>query len=277
MYQASPYAKDLSIWRQLLRLYLDQEFQNLGNLTLEELLLLEVRLNEFESQVLHFVLPQMTCEQSQTGAQLLLELNRKMIIMARFCKLNKLATYKILKKHDKQTHAKALMPSTTLSFGAPVLDDKLVRGLLESLEVRMQASYGPRDVNIYFQFQVISLVPQVADHACPVCFELAWRPVILRCSHRFCLPCIKSMTSRHLLDCPICRSPDALSKPKIDGAMQNFLRLYFPDELTIPRADDGKRLDTRSALDSKKIVTVRSRRSERPARLFSSRESCDIM
>lgn len=49
------------------------------------------------------------------------------------------------------------------------------------------------------------------DLTCPVCCDIFREPVVLKCSHSFCGPCLQTYWSRHGLrrDCPVCRRQSA--------------------------------------------------------------------
>ena len=63
-----------------------------------------------------------------------------------------------------------------------------------------------------------------SDFRCSVCLETLHNPVVLSCSHRFCM-CCAQRASKEGTDCPICRKPGALDPKtyRIDGILQCFL------------------------------------------------------
>lgn len=52
---------------------------------------------------------------------------------------------------------------------------------------------------------ILSNVPQIDDYSCPMCMELKWRPVRLRCNHVFCIRCLIVMQTNKQDHCPMCR------------------------------------------------------------------------
>jgi E3 ubiquitin-protein ligase BAH len=52
---------------------------------------------------------------------------------------------------------------------------------------------------------VIAHVPLLDDYSCPMCMELKWRPVKLRCGHVFCIRCLIVMQTNKQHKCPLCR------------------------------------------------------------------------
>jgi E3 ubiquitin-protein ligase BAH len=55
--------------------------------------------------------------------------------------------------------------------------------------------------------QILSSIPQIDDYSCPMCMELKWRPVKLRCGHTFCIRCLIVMQNNKQHNCPFCREP----------------------------------------------------------------------
>ena len=52
---------------------------------------------------------------------------------------------------------------------------------------------------------VLSRVPHLNDYLCPVCFNIAYKPVRLRCGHIFCICCLIVMQRARNKFCPLCR------------------------------------------------------------------------
>lgn len=53
--------------------------------------------------------------------------------------------------------------------------------------------------------QILSHVPQLDDYSCPMCMEIKWRPVKLKCGHSFCIRCLIVMQTNKQANCPLCR------------------------------------------------------------------------
>jgi E3 ubiquitin-protein ligase BAH len=49
------------------------------------------------------------------------------------------------------------------------------------------------------------IVPQVDDYSCPICSEVQWRPVRMKCQHIFCSNCAVKMQKQRRKFCPLCR------------------------------------------------------------------------
>lgn len=54
--------------------------------------------------------------------------------------------------------------------------------------------------------ELVSVVPQLSDYLCPICFSIAYRPIRLSCQHIFCIRCVVKLQRRHEAHCPLCRS-----------------------------------------------------------------------
>lgn len=63
-----------------------------------------------------------------------------------------------------------------------------------------------KDVCANMSKQLVSVVPQVNDYLCPVCFTVAYRPVRLDCKHVFCIRCIIKIQRQGERYCPLCRA-----------------------------------------------------------------------
>lgn len=111
--------------------------------------------------------------------------------------------------------------------------------------------------------QLVSVVPQVDNHSCPICYGMyarcwgtidvvfthvcilavAWRPIRLECNHVFCVRCLIKAHRKKLYDCPLCRHTGAVvnaDATNLDKGLQNFLLLYFPREIKEKRRDNER-------------------------------------
>nr|POF14235.1 hypothetical protein CFP56_03259 [Quercus suber] len=82
--------------------------------------------------------------------------------------------------------------------------------------------------------KVISIVPQIDDWDCPVCYSMAWRPVSLGCCNsRFCIRCVIKMQDEDMKRCPCCNSETVMQADgrNIDFDAMDFLEKYFPLEV----------------------------------------------
>lgn len=63
-----------------------------------------------------------------------------------------------------------------------------------------------KDVCAQMSRELVSVVPQLNDYLCPVCFAVAYRPVRLECQHVFCIRCVVKIQRRQEKHCPLCRA-----------------------------------------------------------------------
>lgn len=115
------------------------------------------------------------------------------------------------------------------------------------------ASGIAKDVCASMSQELVSVVPQINDYLCPVCFSVAYRPVRLDCQHVFCIRCIIKIQRRKETHCPLCRAdvvmsasagerPAALhitrtivfanrNEDNLDHRLERYLEKYFPKEV----------------------------------------------
>lgn len=89
-------------------------------------------------------------------------------------------------------------------------------------------------LTIAVENQILSLIPQPEDYTCPICYDIAYKPIRLNCKHVFCVRCtikLKQTASPH---CPICRALNAIenaNEHNLDNALLNMMNMYFPQEI----------------------------------------------
>ncbi|KAK9312840.1 hypothetical protein V1524DRAFT_238154 [Lipomyces starkeyi] len=91
--------------------------------------------------------------------------------------------------------------------------------------------------------QLLSLIPQLDDYICPVCYLIAFKPVRLDCSHVFCIRCLVKLQRQHKDSCPLCRQPKVLITAdgrNIDIGLYNQMLLYFPEETKAKQIANNK-------------------------------------
>ncbi|KAM0427155.1 hypothetical protein ACHAPT_007582 [Fusarium lateritium] len=211
---------DLARWRQIFELYLDAEIffatheQDHGSRTSQVAL---KQLQWFQNQVekqgiaTNFKLPE-----SQAAYSRFINLNASLLKNLQFQELNRTAVAKILKKFDKRT---AL--GVSRKFPTAVHSDKLLAGSIS------------KDVCAKMSQELVSVVPQLNDYLCPVCFSVAYMPIRLDCQHVFCIRCIIKIQRRKERHCPLCRADVVLkaSADHLDFELQKYMKKYFSKEV----------------------------------------------
>ncbi|KAI9493199.1 SPX domain-containing protein [Zychaea mexicana] len=154
------------------------------------------------------------------------QMNVELADFKRFHALNHTAMTKILKKHDKQSGLTARTEFPTFAKDNVTIVENVLLALYSTITSKL-----------------ISIVPQVDDHSCPICFSITWRPIRLDCGHVFCVRCLIKAHRKKLLDCPVCRRKHAVANAdaaNLDRGLQNFLMMYFPREIKNKRKESEK-------------------------------------
>jgi rubrerythrin len=223
--------RDLYFWREMFRLYLETPIfynsteQRRGALTFTEA---KSNLEKFDEELRSTgLLAKMRTPQAKLAAQQFLDLNVQILSIMHFQEMNARAMTKILKKFNKQTHLEG---------------QQFIKGLKQRYPLMLSASNSgagtfadsiARDLHTEIGTKVLSIVPQLDDWICPVCYGMAWRPVNLGCCRSvFCISCIIHLQDEGMKKCPMCNSETILSADgrNIDFETMAFLEKYFPME-----------------------------------------------
>lgn len=71
-------------------------------------------------------------------------------------------------------------------------------------------------------------LPEV-DLSCPICCDIFTEPVVLKCSHSFCAPCLQQYWRSGLSrDCPLCRR-ESMDEPVPSLTLRNLCESYVED------------------------------------------------
>ncbi|KAI3319961.1 RING-14 protein [Xylariaceae sp. AK1471] len=211
---------DLEVWRQIFELYLDARIffsareSDHGARTSAQAV---DQLHWFRDQVVQRKLVQrLKLSTSQTTFENFVGINAALLSILKFQEINRLAVSKILKKFDKRT---SLGVSTT--FPVVVRSGRSLAGSVA------------RDVCARMSNELISVVPQLDDYLCPICFAIAYWPVRLHCQHVFCSRCLVKMSRKGERYCPLCRADTVMLAgiENFDADRAAFLRKYFPKEV----------------------------------------------
>lgn len=79
-----------------------------------------------------------------------------------------------------------------------------------------------------------------ADLSCSICCEVFRDPVVLKCSHSFCSPCLQQYWSiRTNRDCPLCRR-QSLDDPVPSLVLKNLCESYLGenDDIVVKKAEE---------------------------------------
>ncbi|RYP92590.1 hypothetical protein DL770_001348 [Monosporascus sp. CRB-9-2] len=211
---------DLEKWREIFELYVDARVffstreSDHGARTSAQAL---EQLKWFQDQVLQRnILQGLRLEASRQAFSRFLNMNAVLLQNLKFQEINNKAVTKILKKFDKRTSLGAAK-----TFPIVVHSDRLLAGSVA------------RDVCAQMSSELVSVVPQLDDYLCPVCFAVAYWPLRLDCQHVFCSRCLVKMARKGERYCPLCRADVVMQAglDHFDSDRAAFLRKYFPHEV----------------------------------------------
>lgn len=152
-------------------------------------------------------------DEANTALSRFLRINVKLLRLIKFQEINRTALNKIMKKFDKRTalHAKSSV-ARSLTKTSPFMVQDLAKATCFTISE-----------------EVLSIIPQLNDYLCPICFSVSWRPVRLSCSHLFCIRCMIVMQREEKDHCPLCRQEVVMeaTEKNIDKDMMKFLQANF--------------------------------------------------
>ncbi|KAI2627491.1 SPX domain-containing protein [Hypoxylon sp. NC1633] len=211
---------DLETWRVIFELYLDARVffstreNDHGARTSAQAI---EQLRWFQDQVLSRKLIQgLRLGNSRQAYNRFLNMNALLLQILKFQEINSMAITKILKKFDKRTSLRI-----SRVFPVAVQSNKLLTGSVT------------KDLCAQMSSELISVVPQLFDYLCPICFVVAYWPIRLDCQHVFCSRCLVKMSRNGERFCPLCRA-DVIMRAGLenfDSKHAAFLREYFPKEV----------------------------------------------
>ncbi|KAI5956630.1 hypothetical protein KGF57_003422 [Candida theae] len=214
---------ELYKWRELFRLYLDSEVYfkyndvDHGQRDSDQI---QQHLTEFMDHVNKTgILTQFKKKQSIEAYNQFVQMNIHLLKMLQFQTINTEALRKILKKFDKQTslHIQDVYPK-----------------LISSDHIFVSGKSLARSVCYIMQTSVLELIPQLDDYSCPICTNIAYKPIRLSCGHLFCVSCLVKMKQRERVDCPLCRRQNAVleaDSSNLDLEAMQMMKKYFPVEI----------------------------------------------
>lgn len=152
-------------------------------------------------------------EDANTALSRFLQINVKLLRLIKFQEINRTALNKIMKKFDKRTalHANSSV-GRSLTGSSPLMVQDLAKATCFTISE-----------------EILSIIPQLNDYLCPICFTISWRPVRLLCGHLFCIRCLIVLQREEKDHCPLCREEVVLeaTEKNIDQEMVKFLKANF--------------------------------------------------
>ena len=145
-----------------------------------------------------------------------LKINVDLLRLMRFQEVNRIALTKIMKKFDKRTalHARAAIP------------ESLKDGSVVSQDLAKATCFTIAN-------ELLTVIPQINDYLCPICFSLAYKPVNLDCGHRFCILCLIVMQKEEQNHCPLCRAEVVMkaNSDNVDVELMEFMEKNFKTDV----------------------------------------------
>lgn len=245
--------RDLYFWREMFRLYLEKPIfyrsteQKRGALTFAEA---RSNLEEYDQQLRTTgLLDKMKTPQAKLAAQNFLDLNVRILSIMHFQEWNSRAMTKILKKFNKRTHLEGQLFIKSLPGYSELLAANSTDPTHQSaLSAGAFADSIARDLHAEIGSKVLSIVPQLDDWICPVCYGMAWRPVRLGCCRAvFCISCIIQLQDTGMKRCPMCNDESVMRADagNIDEKTVEFLRKFFPMEVKKRQRENERKMAVR--------------------------------
>ncbi|KAF2155323.1 hypothetical protein K461DRAFT_276532, partial [Myriangium duriaei CBS 260.36] len=221
--------KDMQVWRELFELYLEQPIffsnheRDHGIRTYEQA---KSQLEHFSNTLISAKLvSKFRNPASRAAFDNFIAINLDILRVMHFEQVISVAVRKILKKFDKRT---ALSASDLYrpSYGSGPLARSMARDMCGQISNN-----------------ILTVVPQIDDYLCPVCCELAWKPVKLGCCNAvFCIRCVIVLQRGNDTRCPMCRSASVMQADasRIDAETIRYMERYFPKEVRAKQASNER-------------------------------------
>lgn len=216
---------DIYTWRELFKLFLDNEIYfkyNETSLSTSENSLEKTKRNleKFNEEIYRTqLLRNFKNKKSLQAFNQFISINNYLLKVLQFQSINSTAFTKILKKFDKQTSL-----NVRSRFPKLVSNDHIFftgKSISQSICYIIQSS-------------LLQLIPQLDDYTCPICLEIAFKPIRLDCGHLFCVRCLVKLKQQDNYNCPICRSDRVLEladSTNLDATTMNMMKRLFPKEV----------------------------------------------
>lgn len=202
---------DLTHWRHIFELYLSaQPFfatnERDHGVRCSQIALKQLQWFQCEVENRHLVV-NFKLRESQKAFSRFLTLNFSLLKNLQFQELNKTAVFKIL----KSKHVPYMFSMAPCSYEYTEFDKRTSLGISQNFPSVVHSEgflsgYIAKAICHQMSHELVSLVPQLNDYLCPVCFSLAYRPVRLDCQHVFCIRCVIKIQRHGEKHCPMCRA-----------------------------------------------------------------------
>ena len=194
--------KETYAWREIFRLYIESQIffssneQDAGARTSQQA---STRFQEFAKAL--------TEEQQQKSVKMpknakealdgFMNINLNLLRFMKFQEINRTALAKIMKKFDKRTALRAQSALPMALARSPFVIQDLAKATCFTISK-----------------ELLTVVPQLNDYLCPICFSISFKPIRLRCKHVFCIRCMIVMQRSRQDHCPLCRGEVVMESSK---------------------------------------------------------------
>lgn len=218
---------DLYAWREIFSLYTDSKIffsTNEQDEFCRDSSTAQKQLQEFSAKLCKLKATKtFRRKESYKALKLFLQINLTMLRNLKFQELNATAMTKILKSKPSGYSMKTkfnLVPEfdKRTALGARnALPDLISTELLSSQSLAKSLCFKISE-------EVLTVIPQLNDYLCPVCFNISFKPIRLRCGHVFCIRCMIVMQRAKEDHCPLCRGPVVM---QADSSKEKFPSKLF--------------------------------------------------
>eukprot|EP00833_Pecoramyces_ruminatium_P004173 jgi/Orpsp1_1/1178205/evm.model.c7180000064415.1 len=211
---SAPGKLDTYPWRSLNRLYREVDVWthngkvNTWQQATDKLELFKIKAESFTKKF--------KMEESPIVFEQFLKLNRDAITFKQFYEINQTAIYMVLKEHDKDTKLSAC------------------EGLPGFVSTDFFSDNACKHLTYELTQDLLNVIPDPEKYSCPICQELAYKPIRLDCGHLFCLKCLIKAQKKNLDNCPVCRAKDAVknaTSKNLDKKLLKLLTSDYPKEI----------------------------------------------
>ena len=234
--------KEVYAWREIFRLYIESQIffstneQDAGSRDADQastqLELFTKALQQKKSLKLG--------KDGQKALVVFMGLNVELLKFLKYQEINRMAMSKIIKKIMKKTALGAWPWPTSMLAGSRFVAQNLAKATCFTIST-----------------ELLTIIPQLEDYLCPVCFSISFKPVRLRCNHVFCIRCLVVMQRARQDHCPLCRSEVVMEASKcrapmvvawieianlgvvnLDVSLLRFLEDKFPKEVRVKQREN---------------------------------------
>jgi E3 ubiquitin-protein ligase BAH len=219
---------DLARWRRIFEIYLDNRIffaTNEQDHGAHDAAKAQGNLVKFQKQIADEQISQhFKRKESAVAFADFMRINAELLKMLQFQEINRTAMVKILKKFDKRTslNVQTIFPR---AINMPALSENVAKAVCYQVTS-----------------DLLTVVPALDDYLCPICFNISYKPIRLRCQHVFCIRCLIVMQREKKDHCPLCRGEVVMEADSgnIDISLANFLVKFFPEEVKAKQKDNER-------------------------------------